>query len=96
MDTVEQNIEKAFKEGLHDDTIRPDPSNSSDPKTSVTNQDKKITNEDEQKILTEETDDHGTEIMDDNNELAIKPDTNDTAFLIELTEEEKRKNKFQK
>ena len=98
MPTEEQNKEKAFKEELQDNTIRSDPSNINDPKPQVTNQDKKITNEDEQKILTEETDNHNSdaETVGEKSDLAPIPETDSTAFIIELTEEEKLKNRFRK
>ena len=49
--------ENAFKEGLQDNSIQLQDENSpADPKTSITNRDQKITNEDDQRKVTEETD----------------------------------------
>jgi hypothetical protein len=65
--------ENSFREGLQDNSVKLQNENSSsDPKSSITNRDEKITNEDDQKKLTDETDARGPdygELIDKSPEL---------------------------
>jgi len=60
MKSNRSNEEKAFREGMQDNTVKLS-DDLDDPKSPVTNQDLQVTNEDGQNLVTGEVDDHGIE-----------------------------------
>ena len=60
MKSKRSNEEKAFQEGVQDNTVKLS-DDGEDPKSRLTNQDQQVTNEDDQNTVTEEVDDHGVE-----------------------------------
>jgi len=68
------NEEKAFREGMQDNTVKFSVDRE-DPKSPVTNQDLQVTNEDDQNIVTGEVDNYGIDSKREEENPAVPKNT---------------------